>query len=115
MQFIVKDITDGHTALLDNALRMVFQLLSAWRNANSASSSSPSSGGSPSSATAASKHDPTRHEVHNRPDLATTLHMAEGFALVMLCHCRIATRRLALGILKEVGSVSCVYVLHKVR
>ena len=33
MQFVVKDIADGHTALLDNALRMVSQLLTAWRNA----------------------------------------------------------------------------------
>ena len=33
MQFVVKDITDQQTALLDNALRMVFQLLSAWRDA----------------------------------------------------------------------------------
>lgn len=27
--------------------------------------------------------------------------MAEGFALVMLCHCRLTTRRIALLILKE--------------
>ena len=33
MQFVVKDIADGQTALLDNALRMVSQLLTAWRNA----------------------------------------------------------------------------------
>jgi hypothetical protein len=29
--------------------------------------------------------------------------MAEGFALVMLCHCRLPTRRIALMILKEVS------------
>ena len=33
MQFVVKDIADGQTALLDNALRMVSQLLTAWKNA----------------------------------------------------------------------------------
>ena len=33
MQFVVKDITDQQTALLDNALRMVFQLLASWRSA----------------------------------------------------------------------------------
>ncbi|XP_059089513.1 protein furry-like isoform X3 [Tigriopus californicus] len=90
MQFVVKDITDQHTNLLDNALRMVFQLLSAWRNAADKVASK-------------SQHDPTRnHDQHNRPDLATTLHMAEGFALVMLCHCRIQTRKICLLILKEV-------------
>jgi len=45
--------------------------------------------------------DVTRPE-SNRPDLATTLHMAEGFALVMLCHIRLALRKLAVNILKEV-------------
>ena len=47
--------------------------------------------------------DPTLSREHQRPDLATTLHMAEGFALVMLCHCRLTTRRIALMILKEVS------------
>jgi hypothetical protein len=45
--------------------------------------------------------DVTRSE-GNRPDLATTLHTAEAFALVMLCHIRLALRKLALNILKEV-------------
>ena len=40
---------------------------------------------------------------HGRPGLATTLHMAEGFALVMLCHCRLQTRKISMLILKEVG------------
>ncbi len=33
MQFVVKEICDQQTTLLDNALRVVTQLLSAWRNA----------------------------------------------------------------------------------
>ena len=32
MQFVVKDIPDEKTILLDNGLRMTFQLLSAWRS-----------------------------------------------------------------------------------
>ncbi len=106
MQFVVKDITDQQTALLDNGLRMVFQFLSAWKNAadKSPSNSFNSITSTPKGRHAhARHHDPTRtHDQHNRPDLATTLHMAEGFALVMLCHCRIATRRISLMILKEV-------------
>ena len=47
--------------------------------------------------------DPTLSREHQRPDLATTLHMAEGFALVILCHCRLTTRRIAHMILKEVS------------
>lgn len=34
--------------------------------------------------------------------LATTMHMVEGFALVMLCNCRPAPRKFAVSILKEV-------------
>lgn len=108
MQFVVKDITDQQTALLDNGLRMVFQFLSAWKNAadKSPCNSSNSITTTPKGHAHARHHDPTRtHDQHNRPDLATTLHMAEGFALVMLCHCRIATRRISLMILKEVKNV----------
>lgn len=89
MQFVVKDVSDQQMTLLDNALRMVFQLLSAWRLA------------------AADKLQPrpaslSSSDQHSRPDLATTLHMAEGLALVMLSHCRLTTRRICLLILKEV-------------
>ena len=33
MQFVVKEVSDKQTKLLDNALRVCFQLLNAWRNA----------------------------------------------------------------------------------
>ena len=91
MQFVVKDISDSTTNLLDNALRMLVQLLTAWKNsADKVANADPGS-------------DPTmNHDSNNRPDMATTLHMAEGFALVMLCHIRTAPRRLAFLILKEV-------------
>ena len=69
MQFVVKEVSDQQTTLLDNALRVVFQLLNAWRNAVDK--------------IAAKSLDLTRHDP-NRPDLATTLHMAEGFALVIV-------------------------------
>ena len=67
MQFVVKEVSDQQTTLLDNALRIVYQLLNAWRNAVD-------------KVVAAKPHDTTRHDP-NRPDLTTTLHMAEGFAL----------------------------------
>ena len=67
MQFVVKEVSDQQTTLLDDSLRVVHQLLTAWKNAVDK--------------IAAKSHDLTRHDP-NRPDLATTLHMAEGFALV---------------------------------
>lgn len=69
MQFVVKEVSDQQTTLLDNALRIVYQLLNAWRNAID-------------KVATAKPHDTTRHDP-NRPDLATTLHMSEGFALVI--------------------------------
>ena len=94
MQFVVKEVSDSTTNLLDNALRMIVQLLTAWKNsADKVTNANPGS-------------DPTmNHDPINRPDMATTLHMAEGFALVMLCHIRQAPRRLAYVILKEVKTI----------
>ena len=96
---MVKDVTDQQTALLDNALRMVSQLLSAWKTSvekatSAAASANTSSGGSSRT-----------HADLSRPDLPTTLHMAEGFALVMLCHLRMAPRRLSLHILRDVKAL----------
>ena len=93
MQFVVKEISDqqNHTNLLDNAMQMVSRLLSAWRNAAD-------------KIVGKSAQNATKHDL-NRPDLETTLHMAEGFSLVMLCHVRTAPRRQALHILKEVKTL----------
>ena len=84
---------DGQTALLDNALRMLWQLLTTWKNAAEKVPNKQKTDLDPT------KHDPTK------PDMATTLHMAEGFALVMLCHIRTPPRRLAFLILKEVKTL----------
>ena len=98
LEFVVKDVTDQQTALLDNALRMVSQLLSAWKTsvekATSTAATNTSGGGSSRT-----------HADLSRPDLPTTLHMAEGFALVMLCHLRMAPRRLSLHILRDVKAL----------
>ena len=106
MQFVVKEITDQQVSLLDNGLRMVSQLLAAWRNAADKVPGQMGAGaGAAAGAMKRQKSSLTatpRDDAANRPDLATTLHMAEGFALVMLCHCRIATRKICYMILKEV-------------
>ena len=109
MQFVVKEITDQQVSLLDNGLRMVSQLLAAWRNAADkvpgqlgAGAAGAGAGAGAMKRQKSSLTATPRDDAANRPDLATTLHMAEGFALVMLCHCRIATRKICYMILKEV-------------
>ncbi|KAG7167919.1 furry-like 1, partial [Homarus americanus] len=73
IQFIVKEVGDTSTQLLDNGVRMLLQLLTAWRNALTNSITTIN----------ANKRDP-------------------GFALVLLCSCRQAPRRVAVAILREV-------------
>ena len=99
LEFVVKDVTDQQTALLDNALRMVSQLLSAWKTSVEKATSAAAS------ATNTSGGGSRTHADLSRPDLPTTLHMAEGFALVMLCHLRMAPRRLSLHILRDVKAL----------
>ena len=99
---MVKDVTDQQTALLDNALRMVSQLLSAWKTSVEKATSTAAA---TSAAANTSGGSSRTHADLSRPDLPTTLHMAEGFALVMLCHLRMAPRRLSLHILRDVKAL----------
>ncbi|KTG43896.1 hypothetical protein cypCar_00020228 [Cyprinus carpio] len=78
--FIAREVTDIHPTLLDNAVKMLLQLIIQWRQA------------SPSLPL-------------ERSPLWTVLHVVEGLALVVLCSCRPATRRLAVNVLKEVRSL----------
>ena len=87
---------DGQTTLLDNAMRMLLQLLTAWKN-----SADKAGNGKNSQMDQTLSQDPNS----SKPDIATTLHMAEGFALVMFCHIRSAPRRLAFHSLKEVKAL----------
>jgi len=89
MQFVVREVTDQHSSLLDNCLRMVYQLLSAWRTSTE------------KVVCRAALMDPTRSDP-DRPDTTKVLHNAEGLALAMLCHIRLSPRRVTVNILKEV-------------
>uniref|UniRef100_A0AAQ5YBY4 Furry homolog, like n=1 Tax=Amphiprion ocellaris TaxID=80972 RepID=A0AAQ5YBY4_AMPOC len=86
--FIVREVTDVHPTLLDNAVKMLLQLISQWRQAvtNVGSSSG--------------------HSLSLERALPlSVLHVVEGLALVVLCSCRPATRRLAVNVLKEVRAL----------
>nr|XP_040568440.1 LOW QUALITY PROTEIN: protein furry-like [Lepeophtheirus salmonis] len=91
MQFVTKEVLDSQTQLLDNAVRMVLQLLTAWKTAAEKALT-----------TQMKENVDSTISRHDHPDLSTTLHMAEGFALVMLCQCRLSLRRPSYLILKEV-------------
>ncbi|XP_031724280.1 protein furry homolog-like isoform X6 [Anarrhichthys ocellatus] len=93
--FIVREVTDVHPTLLDNAVKMLLQLLSQWRQAVQSSNKSHDPKGSSSG-----------HSLPlERTPLLGVLRVVEGLALVVLCSCRPATRRLAVNVLKEVRAL----------
>nr|XP_023679418.1 protein furry homolog-like isoform X2 [Paramormyrops kingsleyae] len=103
--FIVREVTDVHPTLLDNAVKMLLQLLSQWRQAVQSSHKGVETGqgnvsGGPSSLSL------------ERPPL-TVLHVAEGLALVVLCSVRPATRRLAVNVLREVRALAAALGIAK--
>uniref|UniRef100_A0A4W6EB88 Furry homolog, like n=1 Tax=Lates calcarifer TaxID=8187 RepID=A0A4W6EB88_LATCA len=93
--FIVREVTDVHPTLLDNAVKMLLQLISQWRQAVQSSNKSHDAQSS------SSGHSLSLERI---PPLGV-LHVVEGLAMVVLCSCRPATRRLAVNVLKEVRAL----------
>uniref|UniRef100_A0A671Y8T5 Furry homolog, like n=1 Tax=Sparus aurata TaxID=8175 RepID=A0A671Y8T5_SPAAU len=93
--FIVREVTDVHPTLLDNAVKMLLQLISQWRQAVQSSNKSHDVQGSSSGHSLSLERTP----------VSGVLHLVEGLALVVLCSCRPATRRLAVNVLKEVRAL----------
>ncbi|XP_039287310.1 protein furry [Nilaparvata lugens] len=127
-QFLARDVQDTFPQLLDNGLRMLLQLLTSWRNALSPGiinrqppqqqqqqqqqqvpqqvpqqqSLQHAAKDESSSSSSRTPVTPRRHDQQPRVEPVTSvLHQAEGFALVMLCNCRLCPRRLAVHILRE--------------
>ncbi|XP_021568498.1 protein furry homolog-like isoform X2 [Carlito syrichta] len=96
--FIVRDVTDVHPTLLDNAVKMLVQLINQWKQA----------------AQMHNKNQDSQHDVANgmshpppleRSPYSSVFHVVEGFALVILCSSRPATRRLAVSVLREIRAL----------
>uniref|UniRef100_A0A8C7FRU7 FRY like transcription coactivator n=1 Tax=Oncorhynchus kisutch TaxID=8019 RepID=A0A8C7FRU7_ONCKI len=102
--FVVREVTDVHPTLLDNAVKMLLQLISQWRQAVQTSNKTHEAQ-SDISWLLANHHSGGPSLPLERSPLWGVLHVAEGLALVVLCSCRPATRRLAVNILKEVRAL----------
>ncbi|MGH0150848.1 UNVERIFIED_CONTAM: hypothetical protein FKN15_019280 [Acipenser sinensis] len=96
--FIVREVTDVHPTLLDNAVKMLVQLISQWKQAvQSNNKGQDSQRGVPNGSS---------HSLPlERSPYSSVFHVVEGFALVVLCSCRPATRRLAVNVLREVRAL----------
>ncbi|NXX84726.1 FRYL protein, partial [Urocolius indicus] len=96
--FIVREVTDVHPTLLDNAVKMLVQLINQWKQA----------------AQMHNKNQDAQRGVSNgaahtlpleRTLYSSVFHVVEGFALVILCSTRPATRRLAVSVLREIRAL----------
>ncbi|XP_063321968.1 protein furry homolog-like isoform X5 [Pelmatolapia mariae] len=101
--FIVREVTDVHPTLLDNAVKMLLQLIVQWKQAVQSSNKG---------------HDPQSSSSGRSLSLERNLplgvlHVVEGLALVVLCSCRPATRRLAVNVLKEVRALHTALSISK--
>ncbi|KAK3798079.1 hypothetical protein RRG08_034635 [Elysia crispata] len=97
VQFIQKDISDTKPTLLDNAIRLLSQLMVQWRSTMAM-------------AGAISQRDPSVPMVPN----VDVLHEVEGLCLVMMCSCRVVTRKLTLHLMKEIKNIFNIYAAEQV-
>ncbi|XP_058886454.1 protein furry homolog isoform X3 [Acipenser ruthenus] len=101
--FLLREVHDTHQGLLDISLKLLLQLLTQWKLAIQ---------------TQGRGHDQTKirtseliqngsnHRLQpERSPHSNVLHAVEGFALVLLCSCQVATRKLAVSILKEIRAL----------
>ncbi|GFN79511.1 protein furry homolog isoform x3, partial [Plakobranchus ocellatus] len=97
VQFIQKDIGDTKPSLLDNAIRLLSQLMVQWRSTMTVPSVN-------------SQRDPAVPLVPN----VDVLHEVEGLCLVLMCSCRVVTRKLTLHLLKEIKNIFNMYAAEQV-
>ncbi|KAM5336812.1 protein furry homolog-like isoform 4-T4 [Glossophaga mutica] len=104
--FTVREVTDIHPTLLDNAVKMLVQLINQWKQATQMHNKNQDSqhGG----ANGASHPPPLE-----RGPYSSVFHVVEGFALVILCSSRPATRRLAVSVLREIRALFALLEIPK--
>uniref|UniRef100_A0A8D0TYA4 FRY like transcription coactivator n=1 Tax=Sus scrofa TaxID=9823 RepID=A0A8D0TYA4_PIG len=106
--FIVREVTDVHPTLLDNAVKMLVQLINQWKQATQMHNK-----------TQDSQHGVVNGASHppplERSPYSSVFHVVEGFALVTLCSSRPATRRLAVSVLREIRALFALLEIPKVR
>uniref|UniRef100_A0A670IXZ3 FRY like transcription coactivator n=1 Tax=Podarcis muralis TaxID=64176 RepID=A0A670IXZ3_PODMU len=104
--FIVREVTDVHPTLLDNAVKMLVQLINQWKQAVQVQNKNQEAQRGVANGTA-----PTL-PLEKSP-YSSVFHVVEGFALVILCSPRSATRRLAVSCLKEIRALFTVLDISK--
>uniref|UniRef100_A0A4W6FJ93 FRY microtubule binding protein n=1 Tax=Lates calcarifer TaxID=8187 RepID=A0A4W6FJ93_LATCA len=80
--FLLREVQDTHQGLQDASVKLLLQLLTQWRLALQLQGKIP--------------------RLPERSPHCSVLHAVEGLALLLLCSCQISTRKLAVGVLREI-------------
>nr|XP_025743574.1 protein furry homolog-like isoform X2 [Callorhinus ursinus] len=104
--FIVREVTDVHPTLLDNAVKMLVQLINQWKQATQVHNKNQDS---QHGVADGASHPPALE----RSPYSNVVHVVEGFALVILCSSRPATRRLAVSVLREIRALFALLEIPK--
>ncbi|XP_075278135.1 protein furry homolog-like isoform X2 [Opisthocomus hoazin] len=104
--FIVREVTDVHPTLLDNAVKMLVQLINQWKQAAQMHHKNQDS--QRGAANGAAHTLPLERALYS-----SVFHVVEGFALVILCSTRPATRRLAVSVLREIRALFTLLEISK--
>ncbi|KAM6985914.1 protein furry homolog [Aplochiton taeniatus] len=90
IHFLLREVQDTHQGLQDTSVRLLLQLLTQWRL-------SLQQQGKGRGTAESSPRLPPERSPH-----CSVLHAVEGLALLLLCSCQTSTRKLAVGVLREV-------------
>ncbi|KAI6078513.1 Protein furry-like protein isoform X8 [Aix galericulata] len=101
--FLLREVNDMHHTLLDTSLKLLLQLLTQWKLVIH----------TPGKASEQAKNrsselipNGSSHRIQSeRSPYSNVLHAVEGFALVLLCSFQVATRKLAVLILREIRAL----------
>uniref|UniRef100_A0A8B9Q258 Cell morphogenesis protein N-terminal domain-containing protein n=1 Tax=Apteryx owenii TaxID=8824 RepID=A0A8B9Q258_APTOW len=96
--FLLREVNDMHHTLLDTSLKLLLQLLTQWKLVIHTPGKLIPNGSS--------------HRIQSeRSPYCNVLHAVEGFALVLLCSFQVATRKLAVLILREIRALFLALVM----
>uniref|UniRef100_A0A8B9G7Y4 FRY microtubule binding protein n=2 Tax=Amazona TaxID=12929 RepID=A0A8B9G7Y4_9PSIT len=101
--FLLREVNDMHHTLLDTSLKLLLQLLTQWKLVIHTPGKT-----SEQAKTRSAELIPngSSHRIQSeRSPYSNVLHAVEGFALVLLCSFQVATRKLAVLILREIRAL----------
>uniref|UniRef100_A0A672UQL2 FRY microtubule binding protein n=1 Tax=Strigops habroptila TaxID=2489341 RepID=A0A672UQL2_STRHB len=101
--FLLREVNDMHHTLLDTSLKLLLQLLTQWKLVIH----TPGKASEQAKTRSAELiQNGSSHRIQSeRSPYSNVLHAVEGFALVLLCSFQIATRKLAVLILREIRAL----------